>query len=308
MNELTVVIGLAVLCLVAAGLLPWLARTDSQRRRLAMGRLENVLARAELASAMPTTAGPRSWLPPVIESWLQRAGFTPSLRLYAMFAAPAPILAILGAVLFGAQGLLLGLLVIYPVALAMFMRWRVEHFHDQVVTQLPGFIDSVARILSIGTSMELAFRNASDECDEPMRGITAQMLLRARAGMAIEDAMNQVADAYRIRDLSFMASVFYLGVRYGGNARSVLERIAQSMRERERSQKELHAMTSETRASAWILSALPILVALLILVNQPNYLRGMWEDDLGHRLLLAAFGLQVFGMWLLFRMAKLRNR
>lgn len=308
MNEFVIAAGLAVLCLITAGLLPWLARADRQRRRLAMNRLENALVRSELASAMSTVASPLGWLPPAVEDWLQRCGLTPGPRLYALFAAPAPIAAILGAVLFGAQGSLLGLLVIYPIGLAMFMRWRIERFHDKVVVQLPGFIDSVARILSIGIGMELAFRNASDECDEPLRGITAQILLRARAGMAIEDAMNQVADAYRIRDLSFMASVFYLGVRYGGNARTVLERIAQSMRERERSQKELHAMTAETRASAWILSALPILVAILILINQPNYLRGMWADPLGHRLLLAAFGLQAFGMWLLFRMAKLRNR
>lgn len=306
MSAFVLIVLLAVACLVTAGLLLWFASTSSQQRHLAMNRMENTLAQAE--STLAPAAAPRSALSPAIENRLERAGFTPSARLYALFAAPALALAVAGDLLAGAKGLVIALLIVYPATLAAFMRWRTERFHDQVVSQLPGFIDAVARILSIGSSMELAFRNASDECDEPLRGITGQMLLRARAGIAIEDAMNQVADAYRIRDLSFMASVFYLGVRYGGNARTVLERIAQSMRERERSQKELHAMTSETRASAWILSALPILVALLILVNQPNYLRVMWDDTLGHRLLLAAFGLQGVGMWLLFRMAKLRNR
>lgn len=307
MTELSLVIALAILCLVAAGVVMWRAGAEKQRQGHNMARLQMAMTGTGFQSGTAAPAPQRNWIPPVIEPWLQRAGFLPGLRLYALLALPAPLLAMAGGLLSGASGALIGLL-LYPLGGFLFLRWRIERFHDQVVAQLPGFIESVARILSIGSSLELAFRNASEECQEPLRGITAQMLLRTRAGMALEDAMNQVAETYAIKDLSFMASVFYLGVRYGGNARAVLERIALAMHERERSQKELHAMTSETRASAWILSALPILVGLLILTSNPKYLVGMWADPLGHRLLLSAAALQVIGMWLLFRMAKLRYR
>lgn len=301
-------IALAVLCLVTAGVLMWHAGRGGKQLSRHVSRLEAIIANADFPGGYIAPSAQKSWLPPIFETWLERAGFSPDPRLYGLLALPAPILASLGLALFGIKGGVLGLLAVYPTVMFLFMRWRIERFQGLVVAQLPGFIDSVARILSIGSSLELAFRNASEESDEPLRGITAQMLLRTRAGVALEDAMNQVADTYDIKELSFMASVFYLGVRYGGNARAVLERIAQAMRERERSQQELHAMTSETRASAWILSALPIVVGLMILVSNPRYLVGMWNDTLGHKLLLAAFALQVIGMWLLFHMARLRHR
>lgn len=309
MTEPQLVILLAVLCLVAAGVVSWRAGADRQRRKNAMRRLQETLMRGNLSGGLAAMPAPeKDRLPPMLESWLHRAGFTPSPRLYGLLILPAPLLAALGGLMFGLKGMLAALLLAYPMGLVSFLRWRIDHFHDRVVAQLPGFIDAVARILSVGSSLELAFRNASEECEEPLRGITGQMLLRTRAGMAIEDAMNQVADTYKVRDLSFMASVFYLGMRYGGNARAVLERIALAMRERERGQKELHAMTSETRASAWILSALPILVGVMSLVSNPVYLLGMWADALGRQLILAAVVLQLIGMWLLFRMAKLRHR
>lgn len=308
MTELRLVTFLAILCLAAAGVLMWRLSTERLRHKMNMDRLQAALSQPEFHSGRVATLIRKNRSLPVIEAWLQRAGYAPSPRLLGLLILPALILAILGGALSGYAGAAISLFLLYPLGLVLFLRWRIEQFHDRVVAQLPGFVDSVARILSIGVSLELAFRNASEECEAPLRGITAQMLLRTQAGMAIEDAMAQVADAYAIRDLSFLASVFYLGVRYGGNARTVLERISLAMRERERSQKELRAMTSETRASAWILSALPILVGLMTLISNPAYLLGMWSDPLGRKLLFSAAALQVIGMWLLFRMAKLRYR
>ena len=89
------------------------------------------------------------------------------------------------------------------------------------------------------------------------------------------------------------------------NAHAVLERLSQTLRERRRGQQELKAMTAETRASAWILSALPIVVGLLTLTANPAYLTGMWTDPGGRQLLLWALGLQIAGMLLLFRMARI---
>ncbi|MFA5083207.1 MAG: type II secretion system F family protein [Hydrogenophilaceae bacterium] len=307
MTELYLTIALAILSLVAASVFSWRAGSETQRSRKNLDRLQAALDHSELQAGRTAPAARISKPPPIIETWQQRAGYVPSMRLYGLFALPAPILAIAGGLVFGIKGIVIGLFLLYPLGLAVFLHWRIERFRDQVVAQLPGFVDALARILSIGVSIELAFRNASEECEEPLRGITAQILVRTQAGLTIEDAMGLVAETYDIKELSFLASVFYLGVRYGGNARAVLERIALAMRERERGQKELHAMTSETRASAWILSALPIVVGLMTMYRNPGYLLGMWNDPFGRQLLFAAVALQVIGMLLLFRMAKLRN-
>lgn len=305
MVELNVVMALAVAFMLIAAVFMWKGGVEKRRQATGQQRLEESLARVESDGGYIPPALHDRWSHRLIEMRLQRAGFTPSNWLYGLLALQALVFAVAGAMLFGFEGAAIGLFLVFPASLAGFLNWRTEIFHGKVVAQLPGFLDSVVRILRVGSSLELAFRNASNECEEPLREIFLLMLLRTQAGVSLEDAMVQVSDTYAVKELSFMAAVFYLGVRYGGNAQVVLERIALTMRERERSQKELRAMTSETRASAWILSALPLAVGLLTLSNNPAYLLGMWTDEFGRQLLLVTGGLQVIGVILLFRMVRM---
>lgn len=306
MTEPGWLLALAVICLLAAASLLLYGGGRGQRQPASLRRLESNLTGNESTGDFVPQQASNSWLPPLLDSYLQRAGFTPGPKLYGICAAPALLLGAVGLTLFGWGYGLLALLVLYPILMVLFLNWQIERFRTRVVTQLPGFLDAISRILSVGCSLELAFRNASEECQEPLREIVSIVLLRTRAGLALEDAMNQVADMYAIRELSFVASVFYLGIRYGGNAQAVLDRIALSMREHLRSAQELHAMTAETRASAWILSALPVVVGGMTLSANPGYLISMWTDDSGRNVLLTAAALQVAGMFLLFRMSRLK--
>lgn len=305
MLELALLTAVAVACLLMAALLMWRSGTEKKRQATAMQRLTSALARVEPGAQAVSLAVPDAWYERVLEDRLRRAGLVPGRRVYLLLVLPGLALTLGAAFVLGAKGAALALFVAYPLGLFLVLQWLTERFHNRVAAQLPDFIDSVMRIVSIGCSLELAFRNATQECRAPLRGIFSQVLLRTQAGVALEDSMMQVADAYGIKDLQFMAAVFYLGMRYGGNANAVLERVATSLRERERGQKELRAMTGETRASAWILSALPVFVGFMILIINPEYLRGMWLDPAGQKMLIAAAGLQVTGMFLLFRMAKI---
>jgi tight adherence protein B len=86
---------------------------------------------------------------------------------------------------------------------------------------------------------------------------------------------------------------------------AVLSNIANAIREHDNAQRELVAMTAETRLSAWILSALPILIALMLATSNPQYIRGMWLDESGRWMLIAAFALDLAGTLILLRMARI---
>lgn len=304
MAEFSWLVFAASLCLLLGAFL--LIRDANRRLRLQDDgqRLTTVLARHEQKSGLSVLPSQEAWLPPLFERLFQRSGLRENRRIYGYLLTAAFLLFILGELAWGIWGGLLLTLLLYPLALSVYLGWRMRLFRSRVVSLLPAFLESISSILSVGCSLELAFRNASEECEEPLYGITQQVLLRTRAGQSLEDAMMQVADIYGIQELGFVASVFHMGMRYGGNAHAVLERLSVTMRERERSQQELRAMTGETRASAWILSALPLVVGLLTLITNPGYLLGLWLDPLGRKLLIAAFVLQLSGMALLFRMAK----
>lgn len=297
---------LAGTCLLLAAVLLLRDGTRQQRNQAGMRRVEEILARQDnrpFQAEFPATGG---WLAARFDRSLQRAGMTGSPRIYAALLVPALAVFLLTEVFLGLAYALPLTLLVYPLLLYIFLQFRIARYRTQLIGQLPAFLESISRILSVGCSLELAFRNATEECDDPLQSVCRQVVKRTQAGQSLEEAMLQVADIQAIRELGFVASVFHLGMRYGGNAHAVLERLSVTMRERLRSHQELRAMTAETRTSAAILSALPVVVGLLTLSSNPRYLTGMWFDPSGRTLLLAALVLQLVGMALLFRMSRIK--
>ncbi|MDI9675005.1 type II secretion system F family protein, partial [Pseudomonas aeruginosa] len=78
-----------------------------------------------------------------------------------------------------------------------------------------------------------------------------------------------------------VGSVLRLSVKYGGRADVMLERMAVFMRDLEQAERELTAMSSETRLSAFVLVMLPIAIGSFVVMTNPKYLYGMWGDPSG---------------------------
>jgi tight adherence protein B len=126
-----------------------------------------------------------------------------------------------------------------------------------------------------------------------------------RAGVDLDRALHQTADNVRIEEMYLLASILGLGVRYGGRADLLLERVGNFMRDREQAEQELSALSSETRLSAWILGLLPVGVGAFLIFTNPSYFMGMWNDGTGRILIFSAVGLQLTGAALLYRLARL---
>jgi tight adherence protein B len=97
-----------------------------------------------------------------------------------------------------------------------------------------------------------------------------------------------------------------MSTRYGGRADLVLERVSAYIRDRQSAERELHALSAEVRLSAWVLALLPIVVGTLIMVLNEGYFMRMWNDATGQKLIFIAAGLEVFGSFLLYRLARLK--
>jgi tight adherence protein B len=121
----------------------------------------------------------------------------------------------------------------------------------------------------------------------------------------LDRALHQTATNVRVEEMFLLASILGLGVRYGGRADLLLERVANFMRDREQSEHELIAMSAETRLSAWILGLLPLGVGAFLILTNPGFFMGMWNDETGRILIFSSVGLQLLGAVLLYRLAKL---
>lgn len=235
---------------------------------------------------------------------LYRAGLslTPQVQM-ALLLGPLVAFTILAVSL--PLALVLSLLLLYPLLLYVALLWKIARFGRALVEQLPGFIDAVSRSLAVGNTMMVAIQLSIEKSQDPARRVFARVLRRHELGASIEDALAQVARGYGIRELSMLASVVNVNSRWGGKVEPVLNNIATTIREADRARRELFALTAETRFSAWLLSLMPPLVAVMMSAANPAYLQTMWHDPTGRWVLLAALGLESIGAALLFRMSRL---
>jgi tight adherence protein B len=77
------------------------------------------------------------------------------------------------------------------------------------------------------------------------------------------------------------------------------------IRERGRFQRQLRSLSAEGRASAWVLTLLPFALAALLHLTSPGYLRVMFEDPLGQRILLGTGLLMVIGIFWMRRLIRI---
>ncbi|MNV64929.1 Bacterial type II secretion system protein F domain protein [compost metagenome] len=83
----------------------------------------------------------------------------------------------------------------------------------------------------------------------------------------------------------------------GGNLTEVLERLSQLIRGRFRFQRKVKTLSAEGRMSAWILVAIPFVLAAVILFTTPKYMPLLLNDPVGHKLILWAFGAMLVGIF-----------
>ncbi|WP_212613260.1 type II secretion system F family protein, partial [Pseudomonas moorei] len=151
--------------------------------------------------------------------------------------------------------------------IAIFLFWnRTRRINERLLRQLPGFLDGVVRLMTIGSAVPSAFQAASANTEAPLRNCLMAITQMQRAGKDLDAAVSVVGQQYRVNELILVASVLRLSLRYGGRADIVMERTAAFMRDRQQAQQELLALSAETRLSAWILGLLPVIVGGLIIM------------------------------------------
>ncbi|MGJ7528234.1 type II secretion system F family protein [Variovorax sp. GB1P17] len=329
MREGLLVVACIALLLAAAGLLLWQWATTRQTRQ-ATGRhlqqqihasftpetpvlppLRDIPASgasgtpladpwSEAAAAESAAAPRKGRLEQLIPSWLEGVVGAPILALGIV--AIVVLTAI--AASFGGWPAAIASLLLLLLAAAFALWLRLQKFRRQLVSQLPAFIDAMVRLITIGNSTQASFQLAIASSRAPLRGYLDRAGGLVRAGVDLDRALHQMASRVRVEEMFLLASILGLGVRYGGRADLLLERVGNFMRDREQAEHELTALSAETRLSAWILGLLPVCVGAVIITLNPAYFLRMWHDSSGQYMVFGAVALQITGAIMLYRLAR----
>lgn len=194
-----------------------------------------------------------------------------------------------------------GTLLVATIAVAVYIYRRQRKRREQMLEQLPAFLDNVVRVGSVGYSITVSFNTAMEQAEEPLAGALSVAVQMQYAGLELDEAMLRLARVYGLTEFKLIASVVSLALSYGGKSDILLSRMAQYLRDRAQYRQEMMAMSSETRTSAFFMTLLTPSMAGVLLMVKPEYMQTMWADELGRTLLFVSAGLQLLGAFLIYR-------
>jgi tight adherence protein B len=108
------------------------------------------------------------------------------------------------------------------------------------------------------------------------------------------------------QDLSQVALVAVLQRETGGSTAEVLERVVETVRERQELRRLIRTLTAAGRMSRWVVSSLPVVLVLAISFLNPNYLKPLFAHTSGRILLVFAALLVISGSLVIKRIVDIK--
>ncbi|HEY2900430.1 MAG TPA: type II secretion system F family protein [Polyangia bacterium] len=180
-----------------------------------------------------------------------------------------------------------------------------ERRSRKLTEQLPDALDMMARSLRAGHALGSAFKMVANEMAPPISVEFARAFEEQNLGLPFEKAVAQMTKrAPSNRDLKIFAVSVIVQKETGGNLVEIIEKIADTVRQRYRFYGKLNTLTAEGRMSSYILGALPILTGIFISATNPPYARLLITEKLGHMVLAYAIVSWALGFLWMRRMAK----
>ncbi len=199
----------------------------------------------------------------------------------------------------------LGGAVIGWLAMRLSLSIRILRRRASFSDQLPDMLQLIASTLQAGFSLPQALDAVIRQENQPTAGEFSRALAEARIGADLDTALEAVAVRMGSDDLRWTVMAIRIQQGVGGNLAEVLLTISDTIRERAYLRRQVSALSAEGRLSAYILVALPILVAIWLFVSSGTYMRPLYTTPMGEVMLAIASALLIIGTFWMRRTIKI---
>jgi tight adherence protein B len=220
---------------------------------------------------------------------------------------------ILGLVVFTIQrwligkGLALGLLLSFTIMVGVPYKVTgsmIARRQKRFLLLFPEAIELIVRGLKSGVPISESIKVVGREIPDPVgvefRGITDAVLL----GQTFDEALSVASRRLNLPDFRFFEISLGIQQETGGNLAETLENLGSILRKRKQMKQKVKALSSEARASAYILGSLPFLMFLALYVMSPDYVSILFLDVRGNVIVGAAVMSLAIGVGIMIRMGK----
>lgn len=155
------------------------------------------------------------------------------------------------------------------------------------ISKFPDALELLVRGLRSGLPVTETLGVVAQEVPGPVGLEFKSIVDRIKVGKTMEDALQDTGDRLGIPEFNFFTITLAIQRETGGNLAETLSNLATVLRQRGQMKLKIKAMSSESKASAYIVGSLPFIVFGMIMWVNPEYIGGFFTDD---RLIVAGLG------------------
>lgn len=286
-----------------------------ERRLSNLGKVEEKQA---IGNVLRSDTGTFPFLRGIVSGgWSQRArqdlaqaGVALKVSEYLLLRlAIAAILAVVAFLVLGSSALAfilaLPVFIIGYMLPAWYMALRRSRRIEKIDFQLPEGLALVSNSLRSGFAFTQAVELACKQIEPPLVQELNQFLRDTSLGQPTDEALQEMVERSGSYDLEMMVSAILIQRTAGGNLSEVLDNVAGTIRERQRLQGEIRALTASQRLTGLVLSVYPVALGLLLVALAPSIYKVLVTEEAGRVLLVIALILQIMGVVTIRRILRL---
>jgi tight adherence protein B len=171
-----------------------------------------------------------------------------------------------------------------------------RRYRGRFIAVLPEAVDLMVRGLKSGLPVTESIASVAREMQPPLATEFRRVADGVRFGRSLEEVLWETAKRLDIPEFNFFVISLSIQRETGGNLAETLGNLSDLLRRRRQMRLKIRAMSSEAKASAWILGALPFGMFGIIYCVNPDYASSLFTDPRGMMMLgagLVSLGLAI---------------
>ena len=165
-----------------------------------------------------------------------------------------------------------------PRHLWSFMRNRRN---NRFLLELPDALTSIASMMKAGTNLNVALEVVVAETKGPIAQEFGLFLKELRVGVDYNIALDNLIRRVPLQELELVVAGMKISREIGGSLADVLYRLADTLRRKIEMDGKIRALTAQGKAQGWVMSLLPIFLALVLNHMEPEAMAHLFTDPIG---------------------------
>lgn len=231
-----------------------------------------------------------------LERMLDHAGLKTTLNNFLLVTLAVTVVAV-AATYALTRNYAATLLAALCVILAVFICLRTMKAKrlEKFIEQLPDALNMISRSLRAGHSLTNAVELVGEESTNPTKELFKTAYEQQKLGLRITDCLTNMVNRIDCIDLRYFTTAISINSEVGGNLSEILDKLAETIRERLKIRRQVRVYTAHGRLSGYVLGTLPIFAFFMLQVLMPGYTDVLLKEKAGNFMLGGAIVAQLFG-------------